>query len=410
MCNAVAPSAGMSEEREAMGDEGEQLSRRGFLGVGASVAAVAGGLSVPAVADAVRKKRHHKHRHHRAPVKRPPHCVEPAPPPAAAPAGGRIDLHAHHIPPAYRVALLEAGQELSGGYPTPPWTPEEAISFMDDYGIGAQALSISDPGVTFLSGSAAANLARQINEYTADVIHKYPTRFGGFAVLPLPDLEASLNELQYALDTLKLDGVGVLSSYAGQTSAGPPLQPLWAEINARKAFVFLHPTALPSNMKPPSSLPDFLVEFTFETTRWVANALNGGLLSTFPNLRIQLAHAGGAYPYLAWRVGVLGKGAAPLEPPGTSVDGVLPTSATQGLYYDTALSPAPSSMRSVLEITDVRHILFGSDWPYTQALFLRSGDPQPELSLTFPPEERHTVERANALAQLPRLAARVGRR
>jgi 6-methylsalicylate decarboxylase len=377
-----------------MREEVGELSRRGFLGVGASAAALAAAPSLPDAAAAVRKRRRHQH----------------APPPAKVPAGGRIDLHAHHVPPAYRLALLTAGQSLSGGYPTPPWTPEEAISFMDSYGIDAQALSISDPAVTFLSGSAAASLARQINEYTADVIRQYPNRFGGFAVLPLPDVEASLNELRYALDTLHLDGVGVLSSYAGETSAGPKLEPFWAEIDARKAFVFLHPTALPSSMKPPSALPDFLVEFTFETTRWVANALNGGLLRTFPDLRIQLAHAGGTYPYLAYRVGVLGKAATPPGPSGTSVEGVLPMTATQGLYYDTALSPAPSSMRSVLAITDIHHIVLGTDWPYTQALFLGSGDPQPELSLTFSASERAIVERANALAQLPGLAARLGAR
>ena len=78
----------------------------------------------------------------------------------------------------------------------------------------------------------------------------------------------------------------------------------------------------------------------------------------------------------------------------------MPTQATEGLYYDTALNPAPSAMRSIIEISDVDHIVFGSDWPFTQLLFMRSGDPQPELSLTFPEQQRHVLERGNALAQL----------
>jgi predicted TIM-barrel fold metal-dependent hydrolase len=161
-------------------------------------------------------------------------------------------------------------------------------------------------------------------------------------------------------------------------------------------------------MKPPGVLPDFLVEFTFETTRFAANALNLGLLKTFPRLRIQLAHAGGAYPFLSYRVAVIQHGVENfLQAPSSAIDGAFPTSATAGLYYDTAISPAPSAMRSVLEITDVDHIVFGSDWPFTQLLFLGSGDPQPELSLSFPPAQRAAVERANALALLPSLAARL---
>jgi predicted TIM-barrel fold metal-dependent hydrolase len=161
-------------------------------------------------------------------------------------------------------------------------------------------------------------------------------------------------------------------------------------------------------MKPPGVLPDFLVEFTFETTRFAANALNLGLLKTFPRLRIQLAHAGGAYPFLSYRVAVIQHGVESfLQAPSAPIDGAFPTSATAGLYYDTAISPAPSAMRSVLEITDVDHIVFGSDWPFTQLLFLGSGDPQPELSLSFPPAQRAAVERANALGLLPSLAARL---
>ena len=388
-----------------MEEQTANVSRRAFLNAGAGAAVTAAGLATPGLADAAKHRKHKakKHKHKAA------RCATGAPTPAAAPPGGRIDVHAHHIPPVYRVALLEHGQVTIGGYPTPVWTPERAIGFMDNYGIGTQVLSLSDPGVSFVSGSEAATLARAVNEYTATVIKQYPGRFGGLAVLPMPDVNASLTELAYALDTLKLDGVGLLSSYDGNTTAGPEFEPLWAEINRRKAFVFIHPTTLPANMKPPSVLPDFLVEFTFETTRFVASALNLGLLKTFPDLRIQLAHAGGCYPFLAYRVAVLMSGGGEFNdvlPPAT-VNGVVPVGATQGLYYDTAINPAPSAMRSVLEITDVEHVVFGSDWPFTEALFLRSGDPQPDLSLTFPPQQRHAVERGNALSLLPTLANRL---
>jgi predicted TIM-barrel fold metal-dependent hydrolase len=93
--------------------------------------------------------------------------------------------------------------------------------------------------------------------------------------------------------------------------------------------------------------------------------------------------------------------------PNPTLNGVLPGTPAKGLYYDTALSPAPSTWRSVLEITDIDHIVFGSDWPFAELLFLTHGDPQPQLSLSFPEAQRHAFERANALRLLPSLAARL---
>lgn len=370
------------------------ITRRGLLGAGAAAGAVAAVSAIaPASAQAAED------------------CRALTPGVAKAPAGGRIDLHAHHIPPVYRQALLEARMLTIGGYPTPVWTPELAMDMMDRYGIQMQVLSLSDPGVSFLKGDAAKRLARQCNEYTAQVIRDHPTRFGGFAVLPLPDIAASLEELAYALDVLKLDGVSLLTSYDGANVALPQFELLWAELNRRKAFVFMHPATLAADDKPSYVLPDFLVEFTFETTRFVTVALNTGLTTLFPNLRIQLAHAGGAYPFLSYRAGVLTEGGLAQVTQDRTPDlvtGILPVRQIKGLFYDTALNPAPAAMRAILEISDVNHIVFGSDWPFTQLLFLTAGDPQPQLSRTFDQEKRHAIERANALAQLPSLAARLG--
>lgn len=298
-----------------------------------------------------------------------------------------------------------------GGYPTPLWTPERAMGMMDSYGIQMQVLSLSDPGVSFLKGQAAATLARQVNEYTADLVRQHPTRFGGFAVLPLPDVAASLVELDYALGTLGLDGVGLLTSYEGTNIATPSFDPLWAEINRRKAFVFMHPATLSADDKPSSPLPDFLVEFTFETTRTISLMLNTALTTRYRDLRVQFAHAGGAFPYLNYRVGVLTKGGLEQitqDRNPEAVNGALPVTQTKGLYYDTALNPAPAAMKAILENSDISHIVFGSDWPFTELLFVGTGDPQPQLSRTFNQAQRHAIERANALNLLPSVASRLG--
>lgn len=322
----------------------------------------------------------------------------------------RIDLHAHCLPPEYRSSLLEHGHFTIGGYPTPQWSPEAAIDFMDRYGIQSQALSVSDPGVSFLRGREAIDMARYCNTYCADLFSSYPGRFGAFAVLPLPDVAASISELSYALDVLHLDGVVLLSAYDGVYLGDPRFEPLMYELNRRNAFVFVHPAAIPDDAKPSLPLPDFLAEFTFDTTRAATLLIAGGTLRRYPNIRFQLAHAGGTLPFLAHRLGILAQTPIgdvwPANAPRPSALDVKDLAST--FFYDTALSPAPSAMKSVLEVADKSRIVFGSDWPFSQLTLTGSGDPQPELSETFSAEDRVEIERINPLRELPRLRDAVG--
>lgn len=319
----------------------------------------------------------------------------------------RIDLHAHTLPPEYRKALLENGHFTIGGYPTPDWSPEAAIEFMDRWGIQAQALLVSDPGVSFLSRQDARDLARYCNTYSKRLFHTHGKRFGAFATLPMPDVQASIREIGYALDTLQLDGVTLLSAYNGVFLGDPRFEPVMAALNQRKAFVFVHPAAVPPNAKPKLPLPDFLEEFTFDTTRAATMMLAAGTLRRYPNIRFQLSHAGGTLPFLAWRIGVLSQ---------TPVGALWPTGAPRPsaldvkqlirtFYYDTALSASEPAMRAVMAVTDLSHIVFGSDWPFSQVIYTGSGDPAPGLSEVFTTAQRYQIEHRNPLRQLPRLAA-----
>ncbi|MEE2061465.1 amidohydrolase family protein [Rhodococcus artemisiae] len=318
----------------------------------------------------------------------------------------RVDLHAHFLPPEYRASLLAHGHFTIGGYPTPEWSPEAAIDFMDRYGIAAQVLSVSDPGVDFLPGGEAKDMARYCNTYAAELFGRHPTRFGGLAVLPMHDLGAALAELDYAFDVLRLDGVVLLSAYNGVYLGDPRFEPLMHALNARNAYVFVHPAAIPDDAKPTLPLPDFLAEFTFDTTRAATLLMAGGTLARYPNIRFQLSHAGGTLPFLAHRIGIASQ---------TPVGDVWPDSVPRpsvldvaryvnGFFYDTALSPAPSAMRSVLAVGQLDRIVFGSDWPFSALTLSGSGDPQPELSETFDTASRLRIERDNALRELPRLA------
>ncbi|MEU2093088.1 amidohydrolase family protein [Nocardia beijingensis] len=327
------------------------------------------------------------------------------PPPSGA---YRIDLHAHFLPADYRASLLEHGHLTIGGYPTPNWSPEEAIGFMDYYGIQAQVLSISDPGVTYLSGREAVDMARYCNTYAADLFRRHPTRFGAFAVLPMPDIPAAIEEAIFALDTLHLDGVVLLSAYNGVYLGDPRFEPLMAVLNQRNAFVFVHPAAIPADAKPELPLPDFLEEFTFDTTRAATMMMVTGVTQRHPGIRFQLAHAGGTLPFLSHRVGVASQTViGDLWPDDLPKPSVLDIgNQISRFYYDTALSASPAAMAAVLAVTGRDHIVFGSDWPFSAATLPQSGnhDPAPGLSTLFDADQRMEIEHHNPLRQLPRLA------
>ncbi|MFD0360281.1 amidohydrolase family protein [Nocardia sp. GCM10030253] len=324
----------------------------------------------------------------------------------------RIDLHAHFLPPDYRAALLEHGHITIGGYPTPDWSPEQAIAFMDYYGIQAQALSISDPGVSFLGGQEAIDMARYCNTHAAQLFRDHPTRFGAFAVLPMPDIAASISEAFFALDELRLDGVVLLSAYNGVYLGDPRFEPLMVALNQRNAYVFLHPAAIPAGAKPELPLPDFLQEFTFDTTRAATLMMATGMTQRYPNIRFQLAHAGGTLPFLSHRVSVASQTVlGQLWPQDLPRPSILDTQRQIGrFYYDTALSGSAAAMASVLAVTGRDHVVFGSDWPFSALTLPQTGshDPAPGLSDFFDADQRLEVERLNPLRQLPRLAEAVG--
>lgn len=302
----------------------------------------------------------------------------------------RIDAHAHALPDAYRAALRDARFESPTGLPLPAWSESAALSFMRRYGIRAQVVSISDPGVEFLPVDESVALARRVNDDLADLVRRRPDRFAALAVLPLRDVQASVVEARRALGELGLDGVGLLSNYDGDHLGDPRFEPLLRELSDRRAYVFIHPTSPETGERPAGALPDPIVEFPVETTRAVASLLRADALRRHPGIRWHLAHAGGLVPALTEQL------ARDLA--------YDPAPALADLRYDTALSFSAWAMAGVRAVAPARHVLFATDWPFTNLLYLFAGTPQPELARSFTPEERAGVLAGNVLAELPRLA------
>lgn len=308
----------------------------------------------------------------------------------------RIDVHQHLLPPIYRRAMDQ--QHLTaGGWPMPTWDAGGAVAMMDSQGIATGVVSVSAPGTHFGDDAAARELSRAVNEFTAELVKDRPDRFGQFASLPLPDVDGALAEAAYALDELHADGV-VLMTHAGDRYLGDPLfEPLWAELDARAAVVFVHPVPLPAPMLP--AVPAPIADFTFDTTRTAIDMALHGVLSRHPRVRVILSHAGGALPYLAHRIAVTSTAIHPeLAPDATLAE-------LRRFYFDTALSASPTALPSLLAFADPTHILYGSDWPFapadTGAYFSRHLDSYPGWAAG----QLEAVNRGNAEALFPRLAS-----
>ncbi|BDB28675.1 amidohydrolase (plasmid) [Cupriavidus sp. P-10] len=323
----------------------------------------------------------------------------------------RIDVHAHYIPDQYRNALEAAGQGKPSGMPAiPPWSVERHLGMMDQVDIATAMLSISAPGLHFGDDAAARRLARYCNEEGAKAVQAYPARFGLFAALPLPDVDGSLAELRYAFDTLRADGVVMESNYHSIYLGDARLDPIFAELNRRKATVFIHPTdpycpccqgqaQTPGQPPlPPLGYPYPMIEFIFETTRAVFNLILTGTLEKYPDIRIIVPHAGAAVPVLAARVGAI-NGLLKLGRNKTSVD-----AAIRKLYYDLAGAPEPVALSALLQVADPARVLYGSDYPFTPAPIAADLAGILDRSPRLTPAMRQAFMRDNALPLFPRLA------
>ncbi len=271
---------------------------------------------------------------------------------------GRIDVHHHIMPPQY-VDIMGAG---SIGAPSisrkvPAWSHDRATEILDRNGIARAITSISAPGVLLDDASATARLARLCNDYSARLAQDYPGRFGTFAILPLPDVAASIRESDYALDVLKADGVVLMTNYRDRYLGDASFAPLMDHLHARNALLFVHPTVCSCGVCHPAASAS-LLEFPFDTTRTIVSLLLSRTLERCSNIRFLFSHGGGAVPYLAGRI-------AGLSARNTLLDRPLDVLALLGgLYYDTALSTSRPVFAALREVTSIEHILFGTDYPF----------------------------------------------
>ena len=309
----------------------------------------------------------------------------------------RIDVHHHILPPAYMLRARDRILAISDRDHSAllSWTPARAVEEMDKHGIATAITSLGLPGIWLGGAKAARSLARACNEYAAEMVKQYPGRFGLFAAIPLPDREGSLQEITYALDVLKADGIGLFSSYGDKWLGDAAFAPVFDELNRRRAVVFVHPAVPHCCDNLMSGIPTSTIEFLFDTTRAITSLLVSGTLSHCPDIRFIFCHAGGTMPMLAARVNAFvqrHKEISERVPNGVPFE-------LKKLYYDIANSTNASAMSALTNLTPTTQMLFGSDFPYVPAAITVNGLDQLKLAST----DLHALNRDNALRLFPRL-------
>jgi predicted TIM-barrel fold metal-dependent hydrolase len=242
--------------------------------------------------------------------------------------------------------------------PPPPWSPQISLEAMDRNGIQTAVTSFGPPGFWFGNLEETKKLVRQCNEYCADLRRDHPGRFGIFAVLPMPDVDATLKEIEYAFDVLKVDGVQMMTNVDNAYPGDPKFAPVLDELNRRKAVLYFHP--IPAKYGTPvlDMFPPATLEFPFDTTRAVLSLLYGGTLARCHDMRFIFSHAGGTVPYLAARMArlTIREDFAKAVPEGALAE-------LRRLYFDTALTTDKIAFGSLLQLVEPDHVVFGSDFP-----------------------------------------------
>ncbi|MEH0509987.1 amidohydrolase family protein [Streptomyces sp. B21-106] len=275
-----------------------------------------------------------------------------------------IDVHAHMLPDFYVQHATAAGHahpDGMGGWPS--WSLQAHLDLMDRNGIETAMLSMSSPGVHFGDDKAARLLARRVNEYTAELTRDHPGRFGNFVSLPLPDVDGAVEEIAFSFDELGADGVALLTHAHGVYLGDQRLDPVFAELDRRRAVVFLHPTSPVCWAQSALGRPRPMVEYIFDTARTVTDLVMEGVLTRHPNMRVIVPHCGGAIPVLADRINeFMSLFLHARQPPGPDAVQQL-----RGLYYDMAGTAFPRQVPALLKLVDPDRVLFGSDYCWTPA-------------------------------------------
>lgn len=274
----------------------------------------------------------------------------------------KIDVHHHFLPPEHREALSKHNDGKG-----PKWSPQMSLDDMDKSGIATAVLSQVQPGTWWGDAEESRKLSRTINEYGAKLVREHPGRFGLFATISPPDTDGSLKEIEYAFDTLKADGIGLLTSYHGKYLGDPSFAPVYEELNRRKAVIYVHPLTPDCCHNLVPGIPPGSIEYATDSTRTIAHLVFSGTSRKYPDIRWIFSHSGGTLPFLTARFVRQQK----VDKNSNLPDG--PIAEFKKLYYELAQGNTKAQLAALFEMVSVSQVLYGTDFPYRDGAEVNEG-------------------------------------
>ena len=320
----------------------------------------------------------------------------------------KFDLHTHYYPASFFQMIRDLPSEFSFdkdptgrtiikfrgarffGITAPMSDPAKRLEDMDRVGIDVEVLSLSTPNVFFAGDEDEVQIARTVNDRYAELIATHPSRFHGFASIPMDVPDEALKELHRAIDDLKMNGVILLSNIKGRPLTSPQYRPFFEEANQMKLCIFLHPM-LPTNTEAFSEyVLGPIIGFPFDTTLAVARMCYDGMFQDFPDIRWIIGHIGGGVPYLMER---MDNGFRDFAECRTKID-ELPSTYLKKLYYDT-VTFSSYNLNMVRDMVGTDHMVMGSDYPHLLGSIERSVSSIDELHI--PEHEKQQIFSGTAL-------------
>ena len=275
------------------------------------------------------------------------------------------DWHCHAISDSYRALVAQHGALLDEGFPLPKWSAESHLQVMDEAGIETSVLTLPAPHPYWGDIEETKREVRKLNEEMAEITNDQSPitnhKLAFCATLPLPDVDAAIEEARYAMDSLGAVGVKLATNVYGQYLGDSALDPLMQFLSDRHAVVILHPhKPTPVNAEVMQQTPLAMQEYLSETTRAVCNMISRNVLARYPNMRVVVPHAGAYLPIAIPRMRSL----YPVMKQNGLVGEIDFEANIASLWFDLAGSPSDETVQALLTLTTRDHLLYGSDYPY----------------------------------------------
>lgn len=275
-----------------------------------------------------------------------------------------VDFHAHFVTDGYLAVAKQAGHDRPDHMPSwPAWSPEEHIAVMDEVGIDQAMLSISSPGVHFGDDGIARELARHVNDAGIQTARRHPGRFGLFAALPLPDVDAAIAEIERLDGHDEVAGYSTLSNAQGVYLGDRRYEPLWQALNHRHAVLFVHPTAPPHSDTLALGRPEPMIEYLFDSARSFVDLVFAGVILRYPQIRFVVTHSGGVLPLVTERVERF-RGAAQGYGDGKPEESTRVQLSR--LWFDCAVAPLPFGLPTLASVVGTDRLVLGTDYCFAR--------------------------------------------